>query len=115
MNTLKFRVIDKIAETKESFSFVLKPLDGVLAEHSPGKYFPIKIRTEKGLLFRSYSLSSSASANEDFKITVKRERGGRGSNWLCDNVKVGDFIETLPPAGSFHPQYWDRDFVFFAL
>lgn len=114
MNTLKFRVIDKIAETKESFSFVLKPLDGVLAEHSPGKYLPIKIRTEKGLLFRSYSLSSSAAANEDFKITVKRENGGRGSNWLCDNVNVGDLVETLPPAGEFYPQNWERDFIFFA-
>lgn len=114
MNTLKFQVIEKVKETNESFSFLLKPLGGVFPEHTPGKYLPIKIRTEKGLLFRSYSLSSSAAADEDFKITVKREKGGRGSNWLCDNVNVGDLVETLPPAGNFYPQNWGRDFIFFA-
>ncbi|WP_454837577.1 FAD-binding oxidoreductase [Pseudomonas rhizophila] len=114
MNTLKFQVIEKVKETNESFSFLLKPLGGVFPEHMPGKYLPIKIRTEKGLLFRSYSLSSSAAADEDFKITVKREKGGRGSNWLCDNVNVGDLVETLPPAGNFYPQNWGRDFIFFA-
>lgn len=114
MNILKFRVVEKIQETNDSFSFVLSPLGGSVPEHISGKYFPIKIRTDRGVLFRSYSLSSSAAVDEEFKITVKREKGGRGSNWLCDNINVGDVVETLPPAGDFYPKSWDRDLVFFA-
>jgi ring-1,2-phenylacetyl-CoA epoxidase subunit PaaE len=49
---------------------------------------------------RSYSMSSSP-VEKDLAITVKRVRGGKVSNHLCNNVKPGSAIEVMPPEGRF--------------
>lgn len=50
---------------------------------------------------RSYSLSSSPATDMSPAITVKRIPGGLVSNFLCDNIKVGDSIEVIEPMGNF--------------
>lgn len=50
---------------------------------------------------RSYSMSSSPSADTAVAITVKRVEGGLVSNYLNDNVKEGDFLEVIEPMGRF--------------
>ena len=50
---------------------------------------------------RSYSLSSSPATDMSPAITVKRIAGGLVSNFLCDNVKVGDSLEVIEPMGNF--------------
>src|SRR5690606_30325782 len=37
----------------------------------------------------------------EYRISVKREIGGRVSNHLHDNVQIGDNLELFPPAGDF--------------
>ncbi len=114
MDVLRFRVVDKVAETKDSYSFFLKFLGEGDINYISGQYLPVKIPHEEGILFRSYSLSSSPNIDDLFRITVKREKGGKGSNWLCDNLMVDDVLESLSPAGDFFPKVWDTNFVFFA-
>ena len=50
---------------------------------------------------RSYSLSSSPKTDMSPAITVKRIPGGLVSNFICDQVKVGDAIEVIAPMGNF--------------
>ena len=50
---------------------------------------------------RSYSMSSSPDTDSAPATTVKRVPGGLVSNWVHDNIKVGDVIETTLPAGVF--------------
>ncbi len=52
-------------------------------------------------LNRSYSLSSSPLVDSEFKVTVKAVPNGRGSNFLCSQIKEGDVLATTPPAGQF--------------
>lgn len=40
--------------------------------------------------------------DQEHKVTIKRVDGGRISNWINDDVKAGDRIEVMPPAGLFH-------------
>ena len=63
---------------------------------------------------RCYSMSSSPLAQEDLRITVKRDRNGVVSNWLNDHAAVGDDIHAAPPAGRFLLRESDRDVVAFA-
>jgi ring-1,2-phenylacetyl-CoA epoxidase subunit PaaE len=49
---------------------------------------------------RSYSMSSSPREGA-LSVTVKRLEHGEVSNYLCDNLKVGDAIEALEPMGHF--------------
>lgn len=114
MNILKFKVIDKIQEIEDAYSFLLQPLDDTALVYKPGQYLPVRIDHEKGMFYRSYSFSSSPEVDREFKFTVKRETGGKGSNWLCDNVKIGDQLKTLRPAGDFLAKDLDGYFVFFA-
>jgi ring-1,2-phenylacetyl-CoA epoxidase subunit PaaE len=50
---------------------------------------------------RSYSLSSSPATDMSPAITIKRIPGGLVSNFLCDNIKVGDSVEVIEPMGNF--------------
>ncbi len=42
---------------------------------------------------RSYSLSGVAGNGRDLQITVRRETGGKMSQYLCDELNVGDRLE----------------------
>lgn len=50
---------------------------------------------------RSYSLCSSPDVDKNLSVTVKRVKGGKMSNHLNDNIKVGDKILALSPLGNF--------------
>ena len=45
--------------------------------------------------------------------TIKQVRDGRASNWLCQQLREGDQLDVLAPAGAFVPRHFDGDFVLF--
>src|SRR5690606_40928426 len=79
-----------------------------------GQFLALRIPNGEDWLPRCYSLSSSPFAAENLRVTVKRVDDGRGSNWLCDQVKPGDRLQVLAPAGVFVPRSLDGDFLLFA-
>ena len=110
-----FEIADKIRESDEITSFLLKPVDGKrLPSYQPGQY--ISIRTEvpdlKYLQSRQYSLSD-APRKDRYRISVKREQGldlaqpdapahpGYISNVLHNEKQVGDVLQVSHPAGEF--------------
>jgi len=97
------RVKERIQETPEAVSLALEiPADLKGKFHyQAGQFVTFFLDIGGETLARSYSLSSSPLVDQDFKITVKKVPGGRGSNFLCDHVKVGDTLMTTPPSGHF--------------
>ncbi|WP_417707208.1 NO-inducible flavohemoprotein [Pseudomonas sp.] len=96
-----FRVARKVAESAEITSFHLVPVDGgALLDHQPGQYIGMRLLLDGEEVRRNYSLSALANGRE-YRISVKREAGGRVSNHLHDNVQVGDELELFPPSGEF--------------
>jgi nitric oxide dioxygenase len=92
-------------------SYILAPVDDkpLMAFH-PGQYISVAVNFPDGSRqLRQYSLSDAPS-QPYYRISVKREMGGdikpsgQVSNWLHDNVKVGDTISISPPYGDFKPQ-----------
>ncbi len=81
-----------------------------------GQFLTLRIPSERtGSVARCYSLASSPFTDDLLKVTVKRTSTGYASNWLCDNVRTGDLIEVLPPAGGvFTPKDFDDDLLLFA-
>src|SRR5207253_10440476 len=63
---------------------------------------------------RCYSMSSSPAVDDALRVTIKRVNGGRGSNWICDQVKAGDTLQVMPPSGVFTPRTLEGDFLLFA-
>jgi len=96
-----FRVAQKIVESEEIVSLHLVPADGgALLDFQPGQYIGLRLQLDGEEVRRNYSLSACGNGRE-YRISVKREPGGKASNHLHDQVQVGDRLELFPPAGEF--------------
>lgn len=106
-------VVDETHDAKSLVFDVPTELAKVFRYRS-GQFLTLRLPLQGRHVPRCYSMSSSPSVDDALRVTIKRVNGGRGSNWLCDQVKVGDMLETLPPSGIFTPSTLDGDFLLFA-
>ncbi|MCD9085452.1 NO-inducible flavohemoprotein [Stenotrophomonas sp. SY1] len=96
-----FRVADKVRESEEITSFHLVPADGgAVVDFQPGQYIGMRLLLDGQEVRRNYSLSDAPNGRS-YRISVKREDGGKVSNHLHDHVQVGDTLELFAPAGDF--------------
>ncbi|MGV0592166.1 2Fe-2S iron-sulfur cluster-binding protein [Mycolicibacterium porcinum] len=110
-------VADVIDESHDARSLVFTIPEDQRERFSylPGQFLTLRVPSElTGSVARCYSLASSPHTDPAPKVTIKRTADGYGSNWLCDNVTVGDTIEVLPPSGVFTPATLDADFLLWA-
>lgn len=104
----EFRVARKVAESDEITSFYLAPVDGKpVLRHQPGEYIGLRLTIGGEEVRRNYSLSAAANG-VDYRISVKREAGGKVSGHLHDAVHEGDVLALYPPTGDFKLQDGDR-------
>ncbi|PTQ66668.1 NO-inducible flavohemoprotein [Pseudomonas sp. GV071] len=97
----QFRLASKVVESEEITSFYFVPADGgALMDFEPGQYIGLRIEIDGDDLRRNYSLSAAPNQRE-YRISVKREKGGRVSGYLHEQLQVGDSLELFPPAGAF--------------
>ena len=101
---LTLTVVALTQETPDTVTIHLQRPDGQAVPSKPGQFLTLLVpcgpagdRAER----RAYSLSSTPAEAPRLSVTVKRVTGGLVSNYLLDNVKVGQQYEVLPPLGSF--------------
>jgi 3-ketosteroid 9alpha-monooxygenase subunit B len=107
------RVSAVIDETHDAKSFVFE-VPAALAgayHYKPGQFLTLRLPVDGRHVPRCYSMSSAPMVDSALRVTVKRVHQGRGSNWLCDRLQVGDQVEVMPPAGVFTPRALDGDFL----
>lgn len=112
----RLRVAEVVAESADACSFVFD-VPAALRDafaYRPGQFLTVRVPCDGTTVPRCYSLSSAPGIDVAPKITVKRVRDGRASNWLCDRVHAGDTLDALPPAGVFTPRSLDGDLLLFA-
>ena len=116
MNYHRLRVLSVAEETHDSKSIVFDVPDALAQtfHYKPGQFLTLRVPVNGKHLPRCYSLASSPHTGEHHRVTVKRVTNGRGSNWVCDVLGVGDEVEVMPPAGVFTPRSFDGDFLLFA-
>ena len=119
-HVLELQIADVVAETEDARSLVFTVPDGaeIPAErlrYAPGQFLTLRIPSERtGSVARCYSLCSSPFVDEALTVTVKRDKDGYASNWLCDNAHPGMRIHVLAPSGTFVPKTLDDDFLLLA-
>ena len=119
-HVLELEIADVVTETDDARSLVFTVPDDsqVPAErlrYAPGQFLTLRIPSDRtGSVARCYSLSSSPFADEALTVTVKRDKDGYASNWLCDNAHAGMRVHVLAPSGTFVPKTLDNDFVLLA-
>jgi len=112
----RLKVADVITESADACSFVFD-LPQALSEvfnYRPGQFLTLKVPCADATVQRCYSLSSAPGIDRAPKITIKRVRDGRASNWMCDSVRPGDELDVMAPAGVFTPRSLDGDLLLFA-
>ncbi len=113
---LRLKVMDIIQETKSTKTFRLAAPDRDLPPFLPGQYITVYVEANNIRTARAYSLSSAPAASGHYDITIRRVEGGLVSNFMLEQVKAGDTVETSSPSGNFYQNYivHDSSVVFLA-
>lgn len=88
-------------ETHDVKTFVFGATQARLLRYAPGQFITFELEIDGQTVNRCYTLSSTPTRPDTVSITVKRVPGGQVSNWLHDNLKAGDTLRVLGPAGEF--------------
>lgn len=91
-----------VREAADMATFRFRADDGGGLHYQPGQFITLLLEIDGEAIRRNYTISSSPSRPHHLSVTVKRVDDGRVSNWLHDNLRVGDRIAGLGPHGSFH-------------
>lgn len=109
-------VAESVQETADAHS-ILFDIPASLADkfsYHPGQFITLRFAYEDRPLQRCYSMSSTPGLDQHLRVTVKRVDGGRGSNWICDNLKAGSKVDVMQPAGLFVTKDLAEDHLLFA-
>lgn len=71
-------------------------------KYKPGQFLTIKIPINGRIEKRAYSFSSNPYTDKELKITVKKVENGLISNYINNNLKIGEKISIEKPMGSFY-------------
>ncbi|MBD78474.1 MAG: phenylacetic acid degradation protein [Crocinitomicaceae bacterium] len=73
-------------------------------KYKQGQYLAFRKAFDGGEVRRSYSLCSSPVVDNELQVAIKVVEGGLFSTWANNELKVGDVLETLAPAGNFYTE-----------
>ena len=90
------RIVGRRVESSDSTTLLLQP-NRHWAGFRPGQHLNVGAEIDGTRIVRSYSLSDAPRADGRIAITVKAIPGGRLSQHLCRDAKIGDVV-TLGPA-----------------
>lgn len=115
----KLRVtnITKLSHDVTLFRMVSAKKDKPLANFRAGQYIGVKVNINGIHTGRAYSLVSSPNNISYYEIAVKN-LGSNGfvSSYLCNELKIGDFLECTEPLGNFYynPLFHGNKLLFIA-
>ncbi|MEO1053688.1 MAG: ferredoxin--NADP reductase [Bacteroidota bacterium] len=93
-----------INETSDAISIAFEQPEQNISYKS-GQFLTLIADIDGKEVRRAYSLCSSPFVDDDLIVTVKRVDQGLMSNYLPDNLKVGDTMKIMEPMGVFTTDY----------
>jgi ferredoxin-NADP reductase len=105
-----------LPETPSTRTLRLVSPDGCLPPFQAGQYVNLFVEAGGVRTSRPYSISSSPTQVGHWDLTVRRLDEGFVSDYLLDEVRVGDLLQSTSPAGTFtySPLFHGDDLVFLA-
>ena len=110
-HALKVKAVNEETHDAKSVVFEVPPELAETFRYRPGQFLTLRLPVLGRHLPRCYSMSSAPTLDAHLRVTVKRVKDGRGSNWVCDRVRPGDTLEVMAPAGVFTPGSLQGDFL----
>ncbi|PRY12706.1 ring-1,2-phenylacetyl-CoA epoxidase subunit PaaE [Pontibacter ummariensis] len=97
---LSLKVVDITRETPDAVTIQLEHPQKQKINYKPGQFLTLILPLEGQEVRRSYSISSTPLEGA-LAVTVKRVEGGLMSNYLVDDLKVGQEVKVMQPMGNF--------------
>lgn len=97
----QLKVKEIIKETSDTITVVFESGSKQISYKS-GQFLTLIVPVKGDKLRRSYSLCTSPYTDKELAVSIKRIANGIVSNYLPDNLKQGDTLEVMEPAGTFH-------------
>ena len=90
-------------ETADSVRVALQVPDDIAHEFEflPGQHLPLQTTLDGKIVRRTYSILS-VPGQMPLEIGVRVQPGGKFSEFVANELKVGDALEVMPPFGQFH-------------
>lgn len=97
------RIARIVPETADAVSLVLDVPPHLRSSfaYRAGQFCTFRATIGGETVLRCYSMSSSPDVDDELAVTVKRVPDGLMSNWMLDELQVGDVIDVTLPAGVF--------------
>lgn len=95
------KVLEVIHETPKAFTIKFAPPEDADFSYLPGQYLTLRTTVNGQQERRAFSLSSSPRTDDFLSVTIKAIADGVVSNYLRENLKPGETLESMPPMGKF--------------
>jgi ring-1,2-phenylacetyl-CoA epoxidase subunit PaaE len=89
-------------EANEAFTIQFANVPAIFRDFSAGQHLTIKVTIKGETLYRTFSISSIPNVDNFLTLTIKKIKGGKVTNYLAENLKVGDILEVTAPSGQFY-------------
>jgi ferredoxin-NADP reductase len=102
-------------ETADTRSFSISVPELEIFDFKPGQFvtLDLPIHQQKNKRWRSYSIASPPSNNNNFELLIKKFETGAGSSYLFDEIHKGSELSFRGPQGVFHlPAQLDKNIYF---
>lgn len=108
------RVVGREQASQDAVTLILRP-NRNWSDFQPGQHLNVSAEINGSRVTRSYSLTTPPRADGRVAITVKGIEGGKLSQHLCREVKIGDVLELGPAFGQMIlPERIDGRWLFLA-
>ena len=108
------RVVAREQASRDAVTLVLKP-NRHWSGFQPGQHVNVSAEIDGSRVTRSYSLTGPSRADRRIAITVKGIEGGKLSQYLCREARVGDVLELGAAFGGMTlPERLDGGWLFLA-
>ncbi len=113
---LQLIITDIIEDTPSCKTLRFKAEGITLPPFQAGQYINLFVNIKGTKTARPYAISSASQNREYYDLTIKRVTEGFVSNFLLDEVNIGDHFESTGPMGTFYhnPLFHGDDLVFLA-
>lgn len=100
-NITTLKVVKRVEETADAVSLYFKKPFFTRINYLSGQFLTLVFTINGQEYRRAYSLNSSPNIDKELSVTVKKVKGGVVSNYVFNQVKVGDVITVMKPRGTF--------------
>lgn len=100
--SFNLRCVNKVARSSKITSFIFTQDPPAPFGFKAGQYAVLNMKIGGKRVNRCYSVSSSPLNNHQIEVSVSRKPGGVASNWLHDELNIGDTLGVSGFFGDFH-------------